>query len=244
MTPDTDRKLIVNGVTKSFGGFRALSGVGLEVSQGDRLGIIGPNGSGKTTLMNCISGALCPDSGRVILRNVDVTQAPAHVRARLGIARSFQIPRPFRDMTALENLLVPLRYASRVKRSQIECEEAAAKLLGELDLDGHVTRLPSQMSQVQLRKLELARALASDPQILISDEAMAGLSHSEVDEVLDVLNRVSSRGVAVIMIEHIMRAISSFSNRLICMQAGQVIASGSVADVMSSSQVRMAYLGT
>jgi branched-chain amino acid transport system ATP-binding protein len=244
MMPDTDHKLIVNGVTKSFGGFRALSGVGLEVKQGDRLGIIGPNGSGKTTLMNCISGALRPDSGRVILRNVDVTQASAHVRARLGIARTFQIPKPFRDMTALENLLVPLRYASRVKRSQIACEEAAAKLLGELDLAAHVTRLPNQMSQVQLRKLELARALASDPQILISDEAMAGLSHSEVDEVLDVLNRVSSRGVAVIMIEHIMRAISSFSNRLICMQAGQVIACGSVAEVMSSSQVRMAYLGT
>jgi branched-chain amino acid transport system ATP-binding protein len=244
MTADTALKLVVTGLTKSFGGFRALSDVRLEVNQGDRLGIIGPNGSGKTTLMNCISGVLRPDSGRVVLRDIDITQTSAHDRARLGIARTFQIPRPFRDMTALENLLVPLKFASHMKRSQPECEEAAAQLLTELDLGPHISRLPNQMSQVQLRKLELARALASGPKILISDEAMAGLSHSEVDEVLDVLNRVSSRGVAVIMIEHIMRAISSFSNRLICMQAGQVIAAGSVADVMSSSQVRMAYLGT
>lgn len=244
MMAQADVQLSVSGMTKSFGGFNALGGVSLEVKQGSRLGIIGPNGSGKTTLMNCISGMLRADAGRVAFCNIDVTHSPAHQRARLGIARTFQIPRPFHDMTAFENLLIPLRYSSLVKRSRAECEEIAAQILDEFDLGGQTARLPGEMSQVQLRKLELARALASDPKLLISDEAMAGLSHSEVDEVLSVLNRVSERGVTILMIEHIMRAISSFSNELICMQAGKVIASGSVAEVMSNSEVRAAYLGS
>lgn len=236
--------LTVRGLSKSFGGFRALTDISLDVEPGERLGIIGPNGSGKTTLMNCISGALQPDAGTVRLGEQDITAEPLYCRARLGIARSFQIPRPFHGLSVLENLLVPLRYCADGGSTAGYAEEAALRLLEEFDLAGHARRRPGELSQVQQRKLELARALAAGPRILISDEAMAGLAHSEVDEVLDVIERVSARGVTVLMIEHIMRAITRFSQKLVCLQAGRVIAVGSVHDVMASDTVREAYLGT
>jgi branched-chain amino acid transport system ATP-binding protein len=236
--------LAVSSLSKSFGGFRALVSIDLEVAQGERLGIIGPNGSGKTTLMNCISGALSPDEGHVLLGGVDITSMASNRRARLGIARSFQLPRPFHSMTVAENLLVPLRYARAVGLSDTTSEQTAAELLVEFELDGHASRRPVQLSQVQLRKLELARALAAAPRLLICDEAMAGLSSSEVDQVLAIIDRVSARGVTVIMIEHIMRAITSFSQRLICLQGGRLIAQGTVDEVLSNNEVRSAYLGT
>lgn len=243
MTNAPDRaSLEVQNLSMSFGGFKALSDINLRVSPGERLGIIGPNGSGKTTLMNCISGTLRPDLGKIWMEGQDITALPAHRHARLGIARSFQIPRPFHRMTVRENVMVPLRYCGFADRAA-KPEDEAFDLLEEFGLAGHAARLPGELSQVQQRKLELARALAARPKVLISDEAMAGLAHAEVDEVLDVIRKVSARGVTVIMIEHIMRAITAFSERLVCLQAGKLIADGSVEAVLADTQVREAYLG-
>jgi branched-chain amino acid transport system ATP-binding protein len=185
--------LRVASLTKSFGGFVALDNISVEIRKGERFGLIGPNGSGKTTLVNCISGALRPSRGTVSLGGEDVTPLPPNVRARRGIARSFQIPRPFRSMTVLENLMVALDFAAGrgVLESAAHRRDAAMSILTRIGLVHKAGALATALTQVDLRKMELARALAMGPKLLISDEAMAGLSHSEVDEVLARTSRSS-----------------------------------------------------
>jgi branched-chain amino acid transport system ATP-binding protein len=235
--------LKVENVTKRFGGFHALQSVSMELNENERLGLIGPNGSGKTTLINCIAGALSNDEGRIVFQGDDITKLAAHKRARRGIARSFQLPRPFASMSVLENLLVPLEYAAqgRVDRHHLEDEARAI-----LELVGFARRErdgSSSLTQVEMRKLELARALAAKPALLISDEAMAGLSNSEVDEILEILFKLNAHGVAVIMIEHIMRAVVRYCERIIVLDAGQKIADGMPDEVMKNPDVERAYLG-
>jgi branched-chain amino acid transport system ATP-binding protein len=168
-----DALLQVKQVSKHFGGFTALSEVSIEIAPGERFGLIGPNGSGKTTLINCISGLLRNESGKILFENRDVTKLAPFQRTRLGIARSFQVPRPFHSMTVLENLLVPFAYVVHLKDS--EGEERAMEILKSIGLADKAHGFASQLSQVGLRKLELARAMAAKPRLLISDEAMAGL---------------------------------------------------------------------
>ncbi len=236
--------LEVHGLTKRFGGFAALSDVSLDVRRGERLGIIGPNGSGKTTLINCISGALRSDTGLIALDGADVTRLPAHRRTRLGIARSFQIPRPFATMTLAENVCVPLEYVTHRRSLHLaDVDGEALALLAEMGLAAKAQALAGTLSQVELRKLELARALASRPSLLILDEVMAGLSAVEVDEMLAIVLRVNQRGVTIIMIEHIMRAIMRFSERVVCLDAGQILAAGTPAAVAADASVRRVYLG-
>ncbi len=176
----TEPLLRVENVTKRFGGFVALNDVSLAVAEGERLGVIGPNGAGKSTLVNCISGLLRPEAGRVYFAGIDITALPAHRRARLGIARSFQIPRPFRSMTLEQNLAIPRDYAARAATD-------SDALLAQLGLGTKAGALPGTLTQIELRKLELARALAARPRLVIADEVMAGLSHAEVDEMLTLL---------------------------------------------------------
>ncbi len=183
--------LRIDALTKSFGGFVALDNIDVEIRKGERFGLIGPNGSGKTTLVNCISGVLRPNKGAVLFGDEDITPLAPNQRAHRGIARSFQIPRPFKSMTVLENL-----------------------------------------------------TMATGPKLLISDEAMAGLSASEVDEVMDLLMSLGGEDVAVIMIEHIMQAVMRFSDRVMCLDAGRIIAIGTPAEVMANARVQEAYLGT
>ena len=187
----------------------------MHVGEGERLGLIGPNGSGKTTMINCISGALPCDGGRVVFKGQDVTRLPAYRRVRLGITRSFQIPRPFRSMSVLENLCVPLEYARPEPRGRDVRDEAMA-ILELVGFPDRADDSSADLTQVDMRKLELARALAAKPALLVADEAMAGLSSAEVDDILAILFRLNERGVAVIMIEHIMRAVMRFSQRVIC----------------------------
>ena len=231
------------GVTKRFGGFRALSDVSLEVREGERFGLIGPNGSGKTTLINCISGALGTDGGTLVFRGKDITRLPAHQRTRLGICRSFQIPRPFTSMTVLENLCIPLEYAAhgQVPRSAVASE--AMEILRLMGLDAKAQARPADLTQIEMRKLELARAMAAKPRLLISDEAMAGLSPAEVDAILPILFALNERGVTIIMIEHIMRAVMRFSQRIAVLDAGEKIAEGTPEEVVSNKRVEKAYLG-
>jgi branched-chain amino acid transport system ATP-binding protein len=233
--------LQVSNVSKHFGGFTALSGVNLSIVQGERFGLIGPNGSGKTTLINCISGLLRNESGEIIFAERKITRLAPHQRTRLGIARSFQVPRPFHTMTVLENLLVPSAYVQHLKDSEGEAQ--AMEILRGMNLADKAQALASQLSQVELRKLELARAMAAKPRLLISDEAMAGLAGTEVDEVLKILFELNERGITIIMIEHIMQAVMRFSQRVVCLDAGKIICEGAPAEIVKNADVQRAYLG-
>ena len=233
--------LKVSGVSKHFGGFTALSDVSLEIAAGERFGLIGPNGSGKTTLINCISGLLRNEAGEIIFNGKQITGLPPYQRTRLGIARSFQVPRPFHSMSVLENLLVPSAYVVHLKDS--EGEARAMEILKSMGLADKAQALASQLSQVELRKLELARAMAAKPRLLISDEAMAGLAGNEVDEVLQILFKLNETGITIIMIEHIMQAVMRFSQRVVCLDAGKIICEGTPASIVQNPDVQKAYLG-
>jgi branched-chain amino acid transport system ATP-binding protein len=241
-----ERLLRIEALTKTFGGFVALENINVDIAKGERFGLIGPNGSGKTTLVNCISGALRPNKGSVVFAGDDVTLLPPNQRSHRGIARSFQIPRPFRSMTVLENLMVALDFASH--RHLLETEthrrDAAMSILTKIGLAARAHVATAVLTQVELRKMELARALATGPKLLISDEAMAGLSTSEVDEVLDLLMSLGGQDIAIIMIEHIMQAVMRFSQRVMCLDAGRIIAIGAPSEVMANAHVQEAYLGT
>ena len=238
-----DRALEVTDLTKRFGGFVALDTVSIHLDRGERLGLIGPNGSGKTTLINCISGALFNDAGTVVFNGQDITSMPAHKRAHMGIARSFQIPRPFKSMTVLENLCVPLEYAAWDRADRHHIDEQAMEILETVKFADRAHDNSSGLTQVDMRKLELARALAAKPTLLVSDEAMAGLSSSEVDEILEILMVLNAQGVAVIMIEHIMRAVMRYSERIVVLDAGKKIADGPPDEVIHNREVERAYLG-
>jgi branched-chain amino acid transport system ATP-binding protein len=233
--------LEVQGVVKRFGGFTALNRVTLSVRAGERFGLIGPNGSGKTTLINCVSGALHADEGRILFDGRDITRLAAHRRTRLGIARSFQIPKPFGSMTVRDNLGIPLEYAGHARAREGAAE--ADDILRAIGLDAKADLRPAGLTQIEMRKLELARAMAARPALLISDEAMAGLSSSEVDDLLTILFRLNEAGTTVIMIEHIMRAVMRFSERIAVLDAGEKIAEGPPAAIVGDKAVERAYLG-
>jgi branched-chain amino acid transport system ATP-binding protein len=233
--------LQVRGVSKGFGAIRALGPVDLDLAPGERLGIIGPNGSGKTTLINCISGFFPPDAGTIVYKGEDVTREPAWRRARKGLARSFQIPRPFTGMTVLENLLVPMDYC--LAGSEKAERERAEEVLQSVGLTRRRDAPAESLSQLEQRKLELARALAANPQILIADEAMAGLSEAEIDDILSLLFALNEAGVAIVMIEHIMHAVMRFSQRVICLETGRIIAAGSPGEIVRNPLVQKAYFG-
>jgi len=235
--------LAVSGLTKRFGGFTALSEIALEVLPGERLGLIGPNGSGKSTLVNCISGTLAIDAGRVTLAGERIDHLPPHRRTRLGLARSFQLPRPFGGLTVEDNLRVPLLYACSERLAESAARQRALDLLEMVGLAGKAAQRPRDLTQIEMRKLELARAMAASPRLLVADEAMAGLSHSEVDEILALLLRLNAGGVTIIMIEHIMRAVMAFSQRLVCLVAGRKVADGAPEEIIRHPEVLRAYLG-
>ena len=239
--------LQVAGLGKRFGGFVALDGIDLEVAEGERLGLIGPNGSGKSTLVNCLCGTLANETGTVTFAGRVLNGLPAHTRTRLGLARSFQLPRPFVSMSVAENLKVPLLYAvdarAREHLTPAQTDERCEELLRLVGLVDCARKYPRDLTQVDMRKLELARAMAAEPKLLIADEAMAGLSHSEVSEIVALLIRLNERGTTVILIEHIMRAVMHFSQRLIVLVSGRKIADGPPGEVIRNAEVERAYLG-
>ena len=234
--------LEVHGVVKRFGGFTALNGVSLAVKPGERFGLIGPNGSGKTTLINCVSGVLPVHAGTIRFEGRDVTGLPPHQRSRLGIVRSFQIPKPFGSMTVRENLDISLEYAGAGREGAAGSGDADEILRG-MGLGAKADLRPAGLTQIEMRKLELARAMAARPKLLISDEAMAGLSSTEVDDILEILFRLNAQGITIIMIEHIMRAVMRFSERVLVLDAGERIAEGTPEQVVRDPAVEKAYLG-
>ncbi|HVQ62567.1 MAG TPA: ABC transporter ATP-binding protein [Burkholderiales bacterium] len=238
-----DVLLEVSGVVKRFGGFTALDGVDFAVRPGERVGLIGPNGSGKSTLVNCIAGTLRNDEGGIRFEGRDICDYPAHKRIRLGLARSFQIPKPFASMSVLDNLCVPLIYAAGRRGAHGPIAAEALHILEQVGLHDKARAMSGGLTQVDMRKLELARAIAAKPKLLISDEAMAGLSASEVDDILELLLGLKQQGVAVIMIEHVMRAVMKFSERIAVLVAGRKIADGDPKTVVGNAEVVRAYLG-
>ena len=231
--------LRAEGVGKRFGGFVALRDIDIEMRAGERLGLIGPNGSGKSTFVNCLSGNFAAYEGRVVMGGHPLEGLKPHRRVRHGLARTFQLPQPFRSLPVLENVRVPLLFSGEPGNATTR----ALECLEQVDLAGKADRLPRELTQVELRRLELARAIAAHPRLLIADEAMAGLSHAEVDQMLALLFRLNAGGMAVLMIEHIMRAVTEFSERLVVFVAGRKIAEGAPCEVLALRDVEDAYLG-
>ena len=226
----------------------ALDGVNLAVAEGERVGLIGPNGSGKSTLVNCICGTLRNETGDVMFAGENMNGLNTHQRTHRGLARSFQLPRPFMSLSVADNIRVPLLYTVNARRghhlTHSELDDRCMELLKQVTLDGKAKKLPRDLTQVEMRKLELARAVAAEPKLLIADESMAGLSHSEVEDIVALLIQLNERGITIIMIEHIMRAVMTFSQRIVVLVSGKKIADGKPDEVIQDKEVVGAYLGT
>ena len=239
--------LEVQNLSKRFGGFVALDGIEFAVNEGERVGLIGPNGSGKSTLVNCICGTLTNETGTVRFNGEPMEGLLTHERTRRGMARSFQLPRPFATLTVAENLRVPLLYTVNArpaaKLSLADLDARCAELLKLVALEEKAAQLPRDLTQVEMRKLELARAMAAEPKLLIADESMAGLSNSEVTDIVALLIQLNERGITIVLIEHIMRAVMKFSQRLIVLVSGKKIADGRPDAVIRDPEVERAYLG-
>lgn len=231
-------------LSKSFGSrFMALFDVNIQVNPGERFGLIGPNGSGKTTFINVVTGVLPSDGGSVIFDGENITTLQCYRRARLGIARTFQIPKPFISLTLLDNLTIPLRYTAHNKGPNSNLEGEALKILRLIGMESKARVTPKDLTQIEMRKLELSRALAIRPKLLLLDEVMAGLSRGEVDDLLVILRNLNERGITILMIEHIMRAVMSFCERIAVLNAGAKIAEGNAEEILNNKEVEKAYLG-
>jgi len=239
--------LEIRSVGKRFGGFVALEGIDLDVAQGERLGLIGPNGSGKSTLVNCICGTLSNETGSVRFEGRVLDGLAANQRTHLGLARSFQLPRPFMSLSVADNLRIPLLYAvpqrSLSLLSPEDLDARCLELLRQVGLEAKARQRPRTLSQVEMRKLELARAMAAEPKLLIADEVMAGLSPAEIEDIIGLLLRLNEQGITIILIEHIMRAVMRFSQRLAVLVSGRKIADGKPQEVVNNQTVVSAYLG-
>ena len=236
--------LETHDLSKSFGSrFMALFNVNIQVNHGERFGLIGPNGSGKTTFINVITGVLPSTGGSVIFDKEDITALQCYRRARLGIARTFQIPKPFISLTLLDNVTIPLRFTAHRQGSNSNLEDEALKILRLIGIESKARLKSQDLTQIEMRKLELARALALRPKLLLLDEVMAGLSSVEVDELLLLLRNLSEQGITILMIEHIMRAVMSFCERIAVLNAGEKIAEGNPEEILNNKEVERAYLG-
>jgi len=233
--------LALDKISKRFGAIVIADGLDLTLAPGEALGIIGPNGAGKTTLFGIMTGTLAPDAGRVLFEGADITRASPPRRCRMGIARSFQIPQPFGDMTVFENLVVAAAFGAG--RREREAYAPCMDILGQCGLAGIANRRAGSLTLLDRKRLELARALATGPAVLLLDEIGGGLTDAEANELVEIILELKSRGVAIVWIEHIVHILLRVADRLVCMDAGRVIADGPPQSVMADSRVIEAYLG-
>lgn len=232
-------------MVKRFGGITALKGVTMEAYEGEILGLIGPNGAGKTTLFNVITGVHRPDRGRVYFKGRDITGLPPHTIARLGVARTFQIVKPFKGLTVLENVTAAAFYGPRGQEHSFKtAEEKAWEVLRLVGLEEHAETLATRLNVAMKKRLELARALAQDPELLLLDEALAGLNPREVSAMLEIIRKVrEERRITMIMVEHVMHAVMNVSDRIVVLHLGEKIAEGPPEEVARNPRVVEAYLG-
>jgi len=236
--------LTLERVSRSFGGLVAVRAVDLAVGDGEILGLIGPNGAGKTTLFNLITGIYRPTTGRVRLGEQDITRLAPDKRCQLGIARTFQLVRPFHQLSVLQNVALGRIYGREPARSRPQAEAEAQSILELVGLADRQQRLAQQLTLVDRKRLELARALATRPRLLLLDELLAGLNPSEVLSALDLIGRIRAAGTSIIMVEHLVKAVFGLSDRVVVLSAGEKIAEGAPAAVASDRRVIDAYLGT
>jgi branched-chain amino acid transport system ATP-binding protein len=237
----TTRLLELDHVSKSFGPLRVINDLSFRVDEGEALGVVGPNGAGKTTMMNLINGTIPVDAGRVVFESADITHLPAHARCRAGIGRTFQIPQPFEGLTVFENVLVGIRFGVR-KRA----DDAYAAALSFLELTGLVDKanvLAGSLTLLERKRLELARALATGPRILLLDEIGGGLTEAEVGQITQTIRDLRAKGLTIVWIEHIVHALLSVVDRLLAIDFGRMLKEGRPDEVMASPEVQTVYLG-
>ena len=233
--------LALEGVCKSFGALKVADSISLSVAEGETLGVLGPNGAGKTTLFNLISGDLRADAGRVSFGGKDITQEPPHRRCRLGIGRSYQIPQPFGAMTVFENLVAAASFGRGQRES--DTYPSAVEILRVTGLLGKANRLAGSLTLLDRKRLELARALATGPKVLLLDEIAGGLTEHEARELVEEIRRIKAQGVTMIWIEHVVHALLAVADRLFVINFGQKLAEGAPEVVMNDTEVKRVYMG-
>jgi branched-chain amino acid transport system ATP-binding protein len=234
--------LSVHKVGKRFGGLQALANVSFDLFAGEILGLIGPNGAGKTTLFNVINGVYPNDGGRVVFQGRDVTSAKTYEMARKGLARTHQIVQPLNDLSVRENVMVGACFG-RENLGLAAAAKVAAEVLEFVELDARTDQLAGSLNVAQKKRLEMARALAARPYLLLLDEVLAGLNPSEIDNMVQTVKKIRDRGITIIMIEHVMKAVMNVSDRIIVLDYGQKIATGTPAEISANEKVIAAYLG-
>jgi branched-chain amino acid transport system ATP-binding protein len=233
--------LSIDGVNKHFGGVVAVKDLSFDVGAGEVIGVMGPNGAGKTTLLNIITGEYKPDSGTVTFQGNDITGYPTHKLCHRGIVRTYQIPQPFVKLTVLQNIVVAAIFGRGLGKS--EAEHESADLLAFVGLAERQDMLAGDLEEISLKRLELARVLATKPTLLMIDEVAAGLTDSEIPQVLDILKAINKKGITIILIEHVMKVMTKAVDRIVVMDEGMKIAEGKPTEIMKNKKVIKAYLG-